>query len=670
MRNFLIWFWLLALISSSCRNEPGEQYDIIVYGGTSSGVIAAYAAKMEGKKVLLIEPGRHPGGLSSSGLGQTDIGNKYAVTGLARDFYRRLGDHYGKLEAWKFEPHVAGKVFRDYISEADIRVLYDFRLKDLKKKNKRIVSLDLERSSEAEHPDNRTVYGSCFIDCSYEGDLMARAGVSYTVGRESNSTYGETWNGVQLAVYHQFPDGIDPYIHPGDPSSGLCPGIQATGMAPQGSGDTLVQAYNYRLCLTRDTGNMVPVTRPPGYDPVRYELLRRVILQREKEGDKQKLGMYLIISPMPNGKTDINNKGPMSTDGIGMNYAYPEGNWEVRDSIAAQLEDYTKGLLYFLGHDTSVPRYLREQMLSWGWAADEFTDNNNFPYQMYVREARRMIGEYVMTQHNCMGDSTVDDGIALAAYTMDSHNCQRIVLNGMVKNEGDVEIGKFPPYQISYRSLTPEREQCENLLVPVCLSASHIAFGSIRMEPVFMVLGQVSGLAAAMALDAGKPVQDIDVDALKTRLQKDPLQNGTPPDLLVDNSDSSMVSIEGNWEKLSYWMGQNKTDHLLHQPSEGEAMVTFSPDLGLEPLTYDVYLYVPRKPWNDTTFAGYSHRTLVKVKSGGEVTSRTIDLDAHIFDWAPVGTFHLKKGDFIRIVANDPLYPVPADAVLLVPDRK
>ncbi|HYW95015.1 MAG TPA: FAD-dependent oxidoreductase, partial [Bacteroidales bacterium] len=452
MKKILMLIALVGILLSSCQKSENKDYDIIVYGGTSAGVIAAYSASLEGRNVLLVEPGNHLGGLSSGGLGQTDIGNKYAVTGLARNFYRRLGDHYGKLEAWKFEPHVAEDVFNQYIKEAGVDVLYDFRLTGVNMKKKRIESVKLEQSSAPSASTNRTITGSYFIDCSYEGDLMAAAGVSYTVGRESNDTYGETYNGVQLREAHQFPDSIDPYIKPGDPSSGLCWGIQAVGVAPRGTGDTLVQAYNYRLCLTQDTSNMVAVTRPVDYDPAKFELLRRVITKREEQGWKQNLGqLYLIISPMPNGKTDINNKGPMSTDGIGMNYAYPEGSYAVRKQIADNVEDYTKELLYFLGHDEALPVSLRDQMLSWGWAADEFTDNGNFPHQMYIREARRMIGGYVMTQHNCLGDSVVNDGIALAAYTMDSHNCQRVVVNGMVKNEGDVQIGGFPPYEISYR---------------------------------------------------------------------------------------------------------------------------------------------------------------------------------------------------------------------------
>ena len=356
MKKIFLILPLLSVLLFSCQKSPEKKYDIIVYGGTSAGVIAAYSARLEGKTVLLIEPGMHLGGLTSGGLGQTDIGNKYAVTGIARNFYRRLGHHYGKLEAWKFEPHVAEDVFREYISEAGVDVLFDFRLAGVTMRKNRIKAVELENSSAPEAATNRTIAASYFIDCSYEGDLMAKAGVSYIVGRESNDTYGETYNGVQLRSEHQFPDSIDPYIIPGDTASGLCWGIQAVGVAPAGSGDTLVQAYNYRLCLTQDTSNMVPVTKPENYDPAKYELLKRVILKREREGENQNLGQqYLIMSPMPNGKTDINNKGPMSTDGIGMNYAYPEGSYAERKKIALDVEDYTKGLLYFLGHDEEVP---------------------------------------------------------------------------------------------------------------------------------------------------------------------------------------------------------------------------------------------------------------------------------------------------------------------------
>lgn len=664
MRSLTLF--ILAIVFFTSCADKADQYDVIVYGGTSAGVVAAYSADLEGKKVLLIEPGYHLGGLSSGGLGQTDIGNKHAVTGISREFYRRLGDHYGKLEAWKFEPHVAEEVFQSFIDESDVVVLYDHRITGADVRRKKIRAIHLERSSNPE--EKKSFTGKYFIDCSYEGDLMAHAGVSYTVGRESNDKYGENYNGVQMRETHQFPDSIDPYIVPGDPSSGLCWGIQDRELQPRGTGDSLVQAYNYRLCLTKDTTNMIPLTMPPDYDPSKYELLRRVIQQREEKGWIQNIGqLYLIISPMPNGKTDINNKGPMSTDGIGMNWSYPEADYETRDSIALAVENYIKGLLYFMANDTGVTREIRDQMSAWGWAADEFVDNDYFPHQMYVREARRMIGEYVMTEHNCLGDSIVDDGIGLAAYTMDSHNCQRIVVNGMVKNEGDVQIGDFPPYEISYRALVPKIEECENLSVPVCLSASHIAFGSIRMEPVFMVLGQVCGLASSMAIDNKVDIQEVNVNRLMKSLERDPLQNGTKPDIVVDNSDLEEVNFEGGWTLKTTWMGQYKADHLIWMPGDEPSIFTYKPDIPEDGGKYNAYLYVPRKRWRGEDFDQFANDVKVEVKTENKTSVGRYDFEKHNYDWVDLGTYEFQDGDYVRIYAEENEYPVTADALLLVP---
>jgi len=485
-------------------------------------VVAAYASHLLSKRAILVEPSGHLGGLSSGGLGATDIGNKMAITGLSRDFYRTMGRHYGQPEMWTFEPHVAESIFTDMVKKPDIRVLNRYRLKEVLMDNKEIREIVLESCESQSRKPLLRIRANMFIDCSYEGDLMAAAGVSYTIGREPNSRYNETVNGVQLRDFHQFPDSIDPYVTPGQPGSGLVYGINPAPLLPAGTGDTLVQAYNYRLCLTRNTANMIPVTAPGNYDPAHYELLKRVILQREKTGQRVNLDKYLSIIEMPAGKTDINNNGPFSTDFINMSWNYPEAGYGTRERIAAAHMDYIKGLLYFLGHDPGVPEFLRDQMLGWGYARDEFRDNDGFPHQMYVREARRMIGEYVMTEHNCWGTTVAEDSVGHAAYTMDSHNCQRIVVNGMVKNEGDVQVGGFSPYPISYRSITPKREECTNLLVPVCLSASHIAYGSIRMEPVFMVLGQSAAMAAAMAIDNQCGVQEIDVKSLQDKLVSDP----------------------------------------------------------------------------------------------------------------------------------------------------
>ena len=506
----------------SCVHKPAitkeKEVDVCIYGGTSSGVIAAYTASKLGKSVLLVEPSNYLGGMTTGGLGQTDIGNKQAITGLARLFYKRVGDHYGKAEQWTFPPSVAMKVTQQFVQETNMEVLYHYRIVAASKEGTELKEISVENAVNPTTSPLLKIKAKSFIDCSYEGDLMAKAKVSYTVGRESNTTYGETYNGVQLRDKHQFPDGVDPYKVEGDSTSGYCWGISDSKLKPAGSGDSLVQAYNFRLCLTPIKENQIPFTKPKDYDASTYELLGRALRKMEPDINK----VLLIGWNMPEKKYDVNNRGPLSTDMIGMSSAYPEADYATRAKICQAHAAYTKGFFYYLSHDEAVPDTLRKQVLKLGWTKDEFVDNDHFPTQLYIREARRMIGEYVMTQHNCQGDSIVEDVIGQAAYTMDSHNCQRIVVNGMVKNEGNVEIGGFPPYPISYRSITPKREECTNLLVPVCLSASHIAYGSIRMEPVFMVLGQSAGVAASMSIDANTTVQNIEVKALIRFLKKNP----------------------------------------------------------------------------------------------------------------------------------------------------
>ncbi len=492
-------------------SHAAESYDVVIYGGTSAGVASAVQTVRMGKTAVIVHPGRHLGGLTSGGLGATDIGNKAAIGGIAREFYRRLGAHYGKEEAWTFEPHVAENTYKAMIEEANIPVIYDERL-DLRGG----VVMDAGRISTIVMESGLRIEGRVFIDATYEGDLMARAGVAYHVGRESNATYAETLNGVQTqnAIYHQFECAIDPYVVEADPASGLLPGIQEGGPGEEGAGDHRVQAYNFRMCLTDDPDNRMPFPKPENYDPLRYELLLRYL----------KAGHWTVMklsTKMPNRKTDTNNKGAFATDNIGMNYEYPDGDYTVRERIFNEHKDYQQGLMWFLVNDPRVPEHVRNEMSPWGLAKDEFVDTGGWPHQLYVREARRMISDYVMTQHNCEGRANVYDAVGLAAYTMDSHHVQRYVKDGRVWNEGDVEVGGFPPYRIAYRSIRPRRAECTNLLVPVCLAASHIAYGSIRMEPVFMVLGQSAATAAAMAIDAETAVQDIDIPKLQDRLRLD-----------------------------------------------------------------------------------------------------------------------------------------------------
>ncbi len=522
---------LTAVLLVCAASGRAETHDVVIYGGTSGGVAAAVQVRRMGKTVVVIEPGKHLGGLTSGGLGATDIGNKAAIGGIAIEFYQRIFRHYEQPSAWRqetkdqyaakrrapsadtmwtFEPHVAEKVFQDLMKENEIPIVFGERL-DLKNG----VAKDAGRITALRMESGKTFQGKMFIDASYEGDVLAKAGCSYHVGRESNATYQETLNGVQTARAkgHQFTKPVDPFIKPGDPASGLLPGIHDGGPGEEGSGDRHVQAYNFRICMTDDPGNMVPFPKPKHYDPLRYELLLRYVQQ----------GVFDVLGnnqAMPNRKTDTNNNGGFSSDNIGMNYEYPDGDYATREKIFQDHVDYHQGMLYFLSHDSRVPQTAKEKVTRWGLAKDEFPETGNWPHQLYVREARRLIADYVMTQHNCQGRAVAEDPVGLGAYNMDSHNTQRYVHDGHARNEGDIQVG-VSPYPVAYRSLVPKEAECGNLLVPVCLSASHIAYGSIRMEPVFMVLGQSAATAACQAIDARVSVQKVDYRKLRERLLAD-----------------------------------------------------------------------------------------------------------------------------------------------------
>ena len=653
------------MLSSSFQGALAQKVivaDVCIYGGTSAGVIAAYTAQKLGKKAILIEPGRRLGGLTSGGLGYTDIGNKYAISGLSRDFYRRVGKHYGKFEQWIFEPKVAEGIFQDYVKRGGFEVLYESRVRQVMKQGSAITEIVLEDANNTSA--TTTVRARMFIDCGYEGDLMARAGVSYTIGREDNKQYAETLNGVQLMQGHQFPDGIDPYKDPGKPKSGLLWGISDERLLPNGTGDKKIQAYNYRICLTSDPANMVPISRPDGYDASKYELALRMF---EAYPAKRKLNDYFIWSHMPNQKTDINNRGPFSTDMIGMNYGYPEGSYQEREKIIQEHTNYTKGLLYFFGHDPRVPAELRNEMLQWGYPRDEYVSSGNWTPQLYIREARRMVGAYVMTQHNCEGKEIVNDGVGMAAYTMDSHNTQRVVVNGMVKNEGNVEVGGFGPYPISYRSLTPKASECTNLLVPVCLSATHIAFGSIRMEPVFMVLAQSAATAAVMAIDANQTVQQVNAKAIQKRLREDPLADGSIFEVLVDNADSSSVLRRGKWSTAK--SGGYGPDFFVHDGKNVEiASVRFTPYIPRAG-SYLGYIYFPKVD-------GMAPETLVMISDGQRdyglvVKESEIRVEGQTSgEWVALGTYQLPEGSraYIQVSSKDAKGKVIADAVVWVPE--
>ena len=481
--------------------------DICIYGGIAGGVAAAVQAARMGKKAVIVEFSDHLGGLSSGGLGATDIGNKAAIGGISREFYRRLGQHYGNDENWTFEPSAAEKVLEDFIRENSIPV---FRRQHLVK-----VVKDGTTIREI-HMDSGAVFrAKIFLDATYEGDLLAMAGVSFHAGREANRVYHETLNGVRFGhPNHNFHTWVDPYVRPGDPASGLLPEVQNLAPGVMGDGDGCIQAYNFRVCLCADQANQAPFPQPRSYNPARFELLLRYIQTGIWDALK------LTIN-MPNAKTDTNNFGAVSSDLIGGNYDWPTASYARREEIFQDHVNYNVGMYYFLMNDPRIPAHVRADVARWGLPKDEFVGTAHWPHQLYVREARRMISDYVMTEHECRGFRVVSDPCAMAAYGMDSHNCRRIVVNGQVINEGNVETHGFAPYPISYRALAPRRSECTNLLVPTCLSSSHIAYGSIRMEPVFMILGQTAATAAALAIDSGRAVQDIDYPALRARLLAD-----------------------------------------------------------------------------------------------------------------------------------------------------
>ncbi len=585
---------LLAATNATNANSPAkaapqappDRYDVVVYGGSSAGIAAAVQVKRMGGSVIVIEPSRRIGGLTTGGLGQTDIGNKAAIGGISREFYRRIRKHYNDEANWKwqkkdqyrsggqsrtaaeedtmwtFEPSAALKVMQGFVDEYQIPVVYEQRLL----RDGSGVILKANGISEIRTEAGLVVRGRMFIDATYEGDLMAEAGVSSIVGREANAQYGETLSGVQTkrSIHHQFVDGVDPWVKPGDPSSGLLPGIDSDGPGEEGAADSRVQAYCFRMCLTDHPDNQIPFAKPDTYDEQLYELLFRNF----EAGAKV---LPWSNGAMPNRKTDVNNNRGFSTDFIGQNYDYPTATYAERERIIERHRDYQRGLMWTLANHPRVPENFRKEVSRWGMCKDEFERPDGWQQQLYIREARRMIGMTVMTQHHCQGREVAASPVGLAAYTMDSHNVQRhLTPEGFVKNEGDVEVGGFSPYAIDYGSFVPKKNECTNLFVPVCLSATHMAFGSIRMEPVFMVLGQSAATAAMQSIQQGAAVQDVDMPALQARLLADGqvlewtgpkrvsasgIDVKSLPGIVVDEESAELVGFDSSSAQISPFVG-------------------------------------------------------------------------------------------------------------------
>jgi hypothetical protein len=543
---------MICLAFAKSALAAGGEYDVVIYGGTSAAIPAAVQCKRMGKSVVIVSPDKHLGGMTSSGLGWTDTGNKAVIGGLAREFYHRIWQHYQEPDAWRwqrredygnrgqgteaidgdqrtmwiFEPHVAEAAFEAIVAENQVQVDRNQWLD----RNPGGVRKDGQRITAIRTLSGSTYSGKMFIDASYEGDLMAAAGVSYHVGREASDEYGETWNGVQVGILHHrhhfgvLKQKISPYVVPDDPTSGLLPRISPDPPGQRGQADQRIQAYCYRMCLTDHPDNRLPFPQPEGYDPKQYELLLRIYAAGWRE-------TFVKFDAIPNRKTDTNNHGPMSTDNIGYNYDYPEATYERRQQILNEHTSYQQGWLYFIANDPRVPEDVRKQMQRWGLSKDEFADNGHWPHQIYVREARRMVGAFVMTENELLKKRPTPDSIGMGSYTIDSHNVQRYVTpDGGVQNEGDIEVPLAAPYEIAYGSLVPKSGELDNLLVPVCVSSSHIAFGSIRMEPVFMILGQSAATAACLAIDGDLPVQKVEYARLRDRLlaDKQVLQHHAP----------------------------------------------------------------------------------------------------------------------------------------------
>lgn len=526
----------------SVRVADAATYDVVIYGGTSAAVSAAVQAKRMNQSVIMVSPDRHLGGLTSGGLGWTDTGNKDVIGGLAKEFYQAVYRHYqddaswnfqqrekygdraqghraSDAEAatmWVFEPHVAENIFEAMVTENDIPVVRDAwldREHGVVVENKKIVSITTL--------DGQTYTGRQFIDATYEGDLIAAAGVRTTIGRESIAAFNEPHAGVQTGVlHHQHHFGVlagpvDPYVVPGDPSSGVIPLVSPDPPGEFGSGDDRIQAYCFRTCFTNHEPNRVPFPKPDGYDAAQYEVLLRCF----QAGWKDVFGKF---DPLPNFKTDTNNHGPVSFDNIGFNYDYPEASYERRAEIIREHEIYQQGILYFIANDPRVPEPIQTKMQRWGLAKDEFTDNENWPHQIYVREARRMVGQFIMTENHLRKKIETPESVGMGSYSIDSHNTQRYITpDGSVQNEGDIGISTNGPYEIAMGSLLPRSEECVNLTVPVCVSSTHMAFGSIRMEPVFMILGQSAATLSAMANESEIDVQEVGYEQLKKRLLDD-----------------------------------------------------------------------------------------------------------------------------------------------------
>ncbi|MCE9562542.1 MAG: FAD-dependent oxidoreductase [Planctomycetes bacterium] len=659
----------LALLLTGAPTVAAD-YDIVVYGGTASGVASAVQASRMGKTVVLIEPGKHIGGLTSGGLGWTDSGNKAVIGGFAREFYQQLHKEYSKPEAWiheqakdyalyhpkddaiwAFEPHVAEVVLRAKLEEAKVPVVFSERLdraKGVKLDGKRIVSITME--------SGKTFAGQIFIDATYEGDLMAAAGVSYTTGREANKQYGETYNGIAKKWNnhaHRFTAKVDPYVKPGDAKSGVLFGVEAEPMPADGEADKRLQAYCFRMCMTDVAANRVPFEKPADFDEAKYELLFRNF----EAGD---LRIPMKPDRVPNKKTDTNNNCAFSTDFIGQNYKYPDASYAEREQIIAAHLSYQKGLMWALQNHPRVPEKVRAQMKPWGLAKDEFTDTNHWPHQLYIREARRMVSDYVHTELDCTRKKDTPQSVGMGSYNMDSHNCARYVTaDGLVQNEGDVQQSPGGPYRIAYQSIVPKAGECPNLIVPVCMSSTHIAYGSIRMEPVFMILGQNAATAAVIAITDKVDVQKVEYAKLRKQMlaDKQVLEFDTPKrsdaidpkklaGVVVDDADAERKGFDTVSSANTPFVGVGyRHDGNKDRGKQSAKFVADLPEAGM----YEVRIaYTPNANRSTKVPVAVTHTEGTFTKTINQQKAPPID-----GLWISLGTFRFEKGKASMVITNE-----------------
>lgn len=656
-RTLCAAFLSASIIAVSCS----ERYDVIVYGGTPAGVTASRAVALYGKTVCLVCPEAVVGGVVSGGLGYTDVGNKKAIEGLSKYFFRQIGRRYGVLEQYIFEPHVAEDVFSGMLDMPEISTLKGYWIESVRCRDGRIREISIRDGTS-----RLKLRAGAFVDASYEGDLMAAAGVSYTVGRESRDEYGEDAAGVTVAQrMMQFPDGIDPYMEKGCPGSGLLPGIEDITLPVEGSGDSLLQAYCYRVFLTKEAENRIPFSQPDGYDPSLYELALRLLEARPDWTLKD----LFIMRAMPCGKMEFNNRGGFSSDFVGANVGYPEASREIRLEMARRHRNYVQGLFYFYANDPRVPEHIRREMSEWGYCRDEHIRNGNFPTQLYIREARRMKGQGVATMWDCLGKGEVRDTISFGSYGMDSHSVRRVVvhdpsLGAMVKNEGGVGSHVDRPYSVSYSWIVPKKEECTNLVVPVCLSASHIAYSSLRVEPSFMVIGQAAGIAAAIASGTGKDIQDIPAQEIRRIICAD-------ADIIVDDD---VAAHSSSWKSIVTTTAFGPTC-LEHVGDVGDDPVVYHIPGGLSG-RYTIWAYV-QKFSDRNTYSKRLPEDLVRtqkwtVSVGNAIFAVAFEdeefevLGQTAGDWYKLGDFDFAASDTVT-VRFDALSDgrIRADAIML-----